>query len=265
MTGTQLRLLDSIFSTTAQQHNIFLDSDRHKNIFKPSNSPKPLIVCASLLSTTMAPSNACSKSKKAPAKASNKSVDKKKPFGKGSASQVEDLKEKIIAELSKYHFIKKYSAKTIIVARACGYSSIESKSFRNAKKELKDEGKIVNKGTDMIELSQLMIDKLNNAAMHNNVANNAPKNNTDHHNHIKQMFKDDKNYKNIVKLVDLLSDGGTLPDKEAASFMGYAGTDSKGFRTAKSFLKEAGFLDGGGSKDLSLTDEMFPFGRPNRI
>ena len=213
----------------------------------------------------MAPSNANGNSKQAPAKASNKSVDKKKPVGKGSASQLEDVKEKIIAELSKYHYIKKYSAKTIIVARACGYSSIETKRFRNAKKELKDEGKIVNKGADTIELSQVMIDKLNDATIQNNVPNNAPKNNTDHQNHIKQMFKDDKNHKNIVKLVDLLSDGGSLPDKEAATFMGYAGTDSKGFRTAKSFLKEAGFLDGGGSKDLSLTDEMFPFGRPNRI
>jgi hypothetical protein len=196
--------------------------------------------------------------KNVPAKASKalaKNVGKAAPV-----SALAPLKEQILAELGKYHFLKKYSAKTIMVAKACGFSSIETKRFRNAKGELKKEGKITST-KDMMELTAKVIDELTKQNK-GSTNNKAPKSNKEHQTMIKTLFEADKNtHTNVCKLIDLLADGDSLSPKEAARAMGYAATDSKGFRNAKKLLKEGGFL-GGTTSAISLTDEMFPFGRP---
>ena len=165
------------------------------------------------------------------------------------------LKEDIIAQVGKFHRMKKYSAKTVQVAKACGFTSIETKRFRKAKKELKDEGKIIIKG-DTMELTGEMIEQL--SAQQSTVE--GAKSNEEHHAMIKELFADDKNYKMVCKLTDLLADGKCMTPKKAASAMGYSGTDSKGFRNAKNLLKANGYLEG--TKEIKLTMEMFPFGHP---
>lgn len=76
---------------------------------------------------------------------------------------------------------------------------------------------------------------------------------------VKQIFKDEKEYKNVCGLIDMLADGKSMEAKQAAIKLGYANVDSKGYRNAKNILKAHEYLivEKGGIK---LADEMFPFG-----
>jgi hypothetical protein len=196
-------------------------------------------------------------------KATKPAAKKKSTAGSSSANTAamasdSPLKNQILTELGKYAFLKKYSAKAIQVAKACGFSSTETKRFRNARKELKNEGKITSKG-DMMELTaESIADQLNKKSNANAAA---PKSNKEHQDAIKKLFASEKNHGNLCKLIDLLADGGSLTPMDAAKAMGYAAPDSKGYRNAKSLLKDGGFLEG--TKEISLTEEMFPFGRPD--
>lgn len=51
--------------------------------------------------------------------------------------------------------------------------------------------------------------------------------------------------------------------KKAANDMGYANIDSKGYRNPKNLLKSHGYLEQVSKGKIKLSDDMFPFGRPN--
>lgn len=143
----------------------------------------------------------------------------------------------------------KGSVKTLSVAQACGYKSVETKSFRSVKKMLKDEGLIQISG-DTVQLTEKAIAKLPKDTV-------TPKSNGHFHTMIKDHFGNDKN---IVALVDALADGGSHSNLAAAQKLGYKSVESHGFRDAKKALKEVEFLEG--TKQIQLTDKMFPHGRP---
>lgn len=174
----------------------------------------------------------------------------------GRSKSPNDVKKQILEELGKMLFMGKKSVKAISLAKACGYASTDSKGFRNPLKALKEEGKI-QKEKDMVSLTVEMMEEFKRQQPE------LPKaaTNAERHDQIKEMFKDDKYHKNIVKLIDLLADGQSMIPKDLAVSMGYAHVDSRGYRDPKNILLEHDIVEMQ-QKKIQLTDHLFPEGRP---
>lgn len=169
---------------------------------------------------------------------------------KGRSGESKSLKDKFLDHLNKLHGLGlRDPVKISSVALACGYKNADTKSFRNVKKELKDEGLIQYGSDGSVQLTATAI-----ASLPEN--SDAPRSNKEFQDMIKRHFNNDKN---ICKLIDALADGGSLLNLQAANALGYQSADSKGFRNAKKALKELKYLDG--TSIIQLTDKMFPFGR----
>jgi hypothetical protein len=195
------------------------------------------------------------KSNPVAAKAKSTSSKHKSTGGGGNKKGTEAVKEKILEELGKMLRMGKKSVKTILIAKACGYASTDSKGFRIPKKELQDEGKIVSK-TDTLSLSLEMMEQIKNDMP----AVPEAKTNKERQEQVKELFKNEKCIKNIVKMIDALSDGRSMIPKDLAVLMGYANVDSKGYRIAKNILMESDYVEMK-DKKIRLTDFMFPEGR----
>ena len=81
------------------------------------------------------------------------------------------------------------------------------------------------------------------------------------HEQVKAMFRDDKHHEKIVDIVHHLASGKSMVPKELAQAMGYANVDSRGYRDPKNILLEHDIVEMV-SKNIQLTDHMFPEGRP---
>ena len=178
----------------------------------------------------------------------------KKPMSTSSSKSL-SIAQHFMDFLAKLHRLGyRRPIKLLAVAQACGYKSIDTKSFRDVKRDLQRAGHISGSSTS-VQLSERSIAKLPEDP-------NPPQSNADFHAMIKHHFDHDKN---ICKLIDVLlannnnSGDSVVANLEAANALGYKSVESHGFRNAKKALKELDFLEV--SKVLSLTDKMFPFGR----
>jgi hypothetical protein len=193
------------------------------------------------------------KSKTSPtkAKAAKKTPTIAKP-AKKNALVAKDLpiSERIMIELAKLYLLGMKDPKTIVIAQSCGFTNVETKSFRNAKTDLKTQGRVAARTGDTIRMTTKTIALMKEDS-------NAPQTNEDFHAIIKAHFGSDSKK---ALLIDALADGGSLTIEKVAAKLGYGCTSSKGVRNARKDLRELCFLEG--TSPVKLTDPMFPFGRP---
>ena len=180
---------------------------------------------------------------------------KPKPRKKTSGSpKLSHVEQAFLGYLRRLHYLGIPGPfKLCSVAQECGHKNPETRSFRQVRKRLKDAGLIQeNRATVQLTLAGV--------ATLPKDPRRPPETNWEFHDMVKQEFKNDHK---ISHIIDALADGGSESNQNVANLLGYKNAESRGFRRAKTALKELNLLEG--TQILRLTNIMFPFGRPKVI
>lgn len=163
---------------------------------------------------------------------------------------------KILTALAEFDAFKKNAHDKKKVAIAVGYKSTDTKTFREAIKQLRDNGDVEYPSASKVCLTDQGRNKVGR------VAATKPKTNGDMLAQIVQIVKVPGVKQGCGKFVDALKDGSAKTKLQVAHDLGLSSTDTKSFRNVLKALKEQGIVECVEGNLIRLSDDAFPQGRP---
>lgn len=167
---------------------------------------------------------------------------------------------KILSALAELDAFKTCAHDKQKVAIAAGYKSTDTKSFREAIIQLRN-----NEDIECLPAKKILLTEQGRARV-GPAINITPKTNEEMLFQIVKIVKIPGHKQGCGKFVDSLKDGGAKTKLQVARDMGLTSTDTKSFRNCLKVLVEQGMVekvDCPSSKSLiRLSDDAFPQGRP---
>eukprot|EP00523_Entomoneis_sp_CCMP467_P011129 CAMPEP_0168724940 /NCGR_PEP_ID=MMETSP0724-20121128/3893_1 /TAXON_ID=265536 /ORGANISM="Amphiprora sp., Strain CCMP467" /LENGTH=199 /DNA_ID=CAMNT_0008771701 /DNA_START=166 /DNA_END=765 /DNA_ORIENTATION=- len=163
------------------------------------------------------------------------------------------LDQKILSVLSGYQAMKVTAVPKIDVCEQCGYKALDTKTFREAMKRLKDRNHIEYHSGKMVSITPSGHEASPVAAAI------APLDNSTMHKRIKEKLA---KWPKGAQIFEKLLDGKEHDKKVLCEEVGYKALDTKAFREPLAFLKKMEWMDSNRGS-VQLTDKVFPHGRPS--